>query len=450
MGADNRPANSGGSAESREAPAAPPASAPLAPPSRDTPAAVPIAPERQAITKAPGLPGPSSAGPGASSRTQTGVPSSRLTGAVDPVADERTLLDEARVAVEREDGAAALVTTEEHARRYPRGILVQEREAIAVRALVLLGRIDEARARVDRFRQAFSGQPPLARARIERRDSSDAVTKEPGPPQAVPGSRDGLREARRAMRLWRSWVGVLACVAIAGCGAHSLDIGSTDAGLVADVEVSTLPLGPSLDAGGVTAQVWVGHLENHQFPDGSDTLTMTLDFAPGGEVTGSLLLGNGARLQPPTDPNVGYPPGNAGAVTLVEGFAYTILDGILSGSHLGFHFSEYEVWSQWCALQTSYLYDPGSDAGPVPVAPSYGCVPVDEDGGALWFAPTGCGQLAADGGMSTFDCGKLRLCVGRGSAGAWHLAVKRAHPLTPGPSTSIWISRRRAPRAPCP
>jgi hypothetical protein len=57
--------------------------------------------------------------------------------------------------VEREDGAAALATTEEHARRYPRGVLVQEREAIAVRALVLLRRTDEARARVDRFRQRF-------------------------------------------------------------------------------------------------------------------------------------------------------------------------------------------------------------------------------------------------------------------------------------------------------
>jgi hypothetical protein len=73
----------------------------------------------------------------------------------DPAADERVLLDRARGAVEREDGAEALTVTQEHARKYPRGALVQEREAIAVRALVLLGRRDEARARVDRFRERF-------------------------------------------------------------------------------------------------------------------------------------------------------------------------------------------------------------------------------------------------------------------------------------------------------
>ena len=77
------------------------------------------------------------------------------TDAPDPAADERVLLDLARSAIEREDGARALAATQEHARKYPRGALVQEREAIAVRALVLLDRRDEARARVDRFRGRF-------------------------------------------------------------------------------------------------------------------------------------------------------------------------------------------------------------------------------------------------------------------------------------------------------
>lgn len=75
--------------------------------------------------------------------------------APDPAADERVLLDRARGAVEREDGAEALAVTEEHARKFPRGALVQEREAIAVRALILLGRRDEARTRIDRFRERF-------------------------------------------------------------------------------------------------------------------------------------------------------------------------------------------------------------------------------------------------------------------------------------------------------
>jgi hypothetical protein len=71
------------------------------------------------------------------------------------LAEERTLLDAARAAVEREDGPGALAATEEHARKYPGGVLAQEREAIAVRALLLLGRIAEARARVSRFQASF-------------------------------------------------------------------------------------------------------------------------------------------------------------------------------------------------------------------------------------------------------------------------------------------------------
>jgi hypothetical protein len=84
--------------------------------------------------------------------------SSRKPSVIDapsPPADERSLLDLARSAIEREDGAAALDATAEHARKYPNGVLVQEREAITVRALVLLGRTEEARARVVRFRERF-------------------------------------------------------------------------------------------------------------------------------------------------------------------------------------------------------------------------------------------------------------------------------------------------------
>ncbi len=101
-------------------------------------------------------------GPAASMVRQRPAPSaaasSRKPSAIDapdPLADERSLLDLARGAIEREDGAAALDATAEHARKYPSGVLVQEREAIAVRALVLLGRTEEARARVARFRERF-------------------------------------------------------------------------------------------------------------------------------------------------------------------------------------------------------------------------------------------------------------------------------------------------------
>ncbi|WP_437954182.1 hypothetical protein WME98_20415 [Sorangium sp. So ce296] len=49
----------------------------------------------------------------------------------------------------------ALDLLERHARRYPRGSSTEQREALAVRVLVVAGRRDEAAARAERFRTAF-------------------------------------------------------------------------------------------------------------------------------------------------------------------------------------------------------------------------------------------------------------------------------------------------------
>jgi hypothetical protein len=53
------------------------------------------------------------------------------------------------------DPAQALRMTEEHASRYPRGVLLQERDVIAIDALVRLGRRDEARARATAFHARY-------------------------------------------------------------------------------------------------------------------------------------------------------------------------------------------------------------------------------------------------------------------------------------------------------
>ena len=61
--------------------------------------------------------------------------------------------------------ATALTLTAEHAARFPRGALGQEREVLAIQALVQLGRRDEARARAARFLAAFPGS--AHRVRLE-------------------------------------------------------------------------------------------------------------------------------------------------------------------------------------------------------------------------------------------------------------------------------------------
>lgn len=68
---------------------------------------------------------------------------------------ERALIDRARSAVARGDGAAALAAIEQHGRRFPRGQLIQERESLRVLALITAGRHGEARAAGAEFRRRF-------------------------------------------------------------------------------------------------------------------------------------------------------------------------------------------------------------------------------------------------------------------------------------------------------
>jgi hypothetical protein len=53
------------------------------------------------------------------------------------------------------DPAEALAITERHRAAFPRGSLGQEREIIAITALVKLGRADAARQRAEGFRKAY-------------------------------------------------------------------------------------------------------------------------------------------------------------------------------------------------------------------------------------------------------------------------------------------------------
>jgi hypothetical protein len=71
------------------------------------------------------------------------------------VRDELRLLRRARGAVAREDFAAALLPIIEHARRFRNGRLAEEREALRVKALVGLGRTEDARRAAASFEARF-------------------------------------------------------------------------------------------------------------------------------------------------------------------------------------------------------------------------------------------------------------------------------------------------------
>jgi hypothetical protein len=141
----------------------PPAAAP--PPSSTSP----LAP---AVTASP-APAPRASAPVAHASAVTSAvavdptPSSGSLGTPPVVADGETeahLLQRAHEALGGSP-AQALALTQEHASRFPGGSLAQEREVVAIQALLRLGRADEARARAARFFAAFPSS--AHRRRIE-------------------------------------------------------------------------------------------------------------------------------------------------------------------------------------------------------------------------------------------------------------------------------------------
>jgi hypothetical protein len=78
--------------------------------------------------------------------------------------EELALLGEAQRALPK-DPALALALVGEHERRYPDGLLGQERETVAVSALWQVGRRDEARRRAERFTEEHPRSTYVSRMR---------------------------------------------------------------------------------------------------------------------------------------------------------------------------------------------------------------------------------------------------------------------------------------------
>ncbi len=81
-------------------------------------------------------------------------------------AEERALIDRARAALHRGEAHEALVALMSHERRFVDGELTEERERLIIEALVVEGRRDQARARIDAY---LARQPHgIHRAALER------------------------------------------------------------------------------------------------------------------------------------------------------------------------------------------------------------------------------------------------------------------------------------------
>ncbi|WP_437758624.1 tetratricopeptide repeat protein [Sorangium sp. So ce1389] len=113
------------------------------------PAQVAPAPEAAPVVEAP-RPAAPTARRDAPRNTRPAAPAPAAPIDSDELLRESNLIDRARAAA-TQNPDAALSAVAEHQREFPAGRLAEEREYVAIRALMRLGRVDEARARADAF-----------------------------------------------------------------------------------------------------------------------------------------------------------------------------------------------------------------------------------------------------------------------------------------------------------
>ena len=186
---------------------------------------------------------------------------------------------------------------------------------------------------------------------------------------------------------------VLISVLAAGCGAHALNVGSDDGGVVpsgtggATAVVATggsgttlcvsnagptLPTWSAPDACVIGNEspalvgTWEGYFQGTSIGDEASTFRLNILGAnPTKGLCGTITFGTHTTpvtLPPATDPAAEYPPadmyqvpeGSLGGLRPMLGLPYTILDGKYDGQRVTFAYTATETIKSWCEIQTSY------------------------------------------------------------------------------------------------
>jgi hypothetical protein len=102
------------------------------------------------------------------------------------LAEQQALLDRARAALRRGDANQALDAARAHHERFPDTVFEEERRAVVIRALLLLGREHDAHLQLMRFESAFpkSLLLPSLKQSFETKAPHDFVTEPPVLPQS--------------------------------------------------------------------------------------------------------------------------------------------------------------------------------------------------------------------------------------------------------------------------
>lgn len=194
----------------------------------------------------------------------------------------------------------------------------------------------------------------------------------------------------------RLWTAVLGIVTLAPLGCSGGGSGVTYTGTVISDYVAS----------------WDGYAEAFAFEDGSDRFRLELSTSG----NGFIEVGDLPLLDPPTDPNVGYPPApwdwkradQIDVGTLVKpGFRYPIYDAHVESARIRFTADYRDVYQSWCAMQTPHLTDM------VGTPPVYWCV---VDPGNFAWVPSDDGKActivdANTGQLLPIDCIQALACA---------------------------------------
>jgi hypothetical protein len=190
-----------------------------------------------------------------------------------------------------------------------------------------------------------------------------------------------------------------------GGGTGGTQSPSMDAQMNLDDGASPPDVPGNVRDGAIIAESWTGYAENFMFRSGSDAVRFSFLTEPSGQIVGYVSFGTGTPPPPPTDPNVGYPAdllrdsfdlNVAPRTYLAEGYPYEMRAATLVGARLRFAVDTWQLWRQWCALQT-------------PAGTSGMCVP--NSGFMVSGDRTSCGLFdEAANQYVPVDCGKLALC----------------------------------------
>jgi hypothetical protein len=181
----------------------------------------------------------------ASSASSVGTPD-----AASSLAAERHLLDEARQALARGEPQTGMKPLGLHAKRFPRGVLTEEREALAVRLLAALGNQTAAIERAQRFHARFPNS--LFIPAVDNAVAPFSKRHGDGEPNVL------LPPVRHVAGA--SLLASLCMTFIAGCSAKTVDLGVNGAG--SDPVYSNTVSVPLPDSGSNLPQVPT-HIVDH-------------------------------------------------------------------------------------------------------------------------------------------------------------------------------------------